>query len=796
MKYLPAVLCVCLFFTRVSAQNIESTIGLYAEKYPQEKTYLHYDKASYGPGETIWFKAYLMSGILPADESKTFYVDWTDDKGKLLEHGVYPVIQASANGHFEIPAGFKGDYIHVKAYTKWMLNFDTAFIYQKDLRVLQPKAASANALKPAIVPTLQFFPEGGDAVAELSNKIAFKANDQWGRPVKIRGIITDSKGNVIDSLRPRHDGMGFFYILPQNGETYTAKWKDEKGKDYSTPLPVAKKEGTTLQIAIAGDKRTVIINTNSQALKAQPAIHVLGTMNQNQAFKVSRDISAGNVKLVIPTTELPTGILTITVFDNQWKPLAERVTFVNNNEAVFTPAINVDHWGLSQRARNKVDIMLPDTMFTNLSVSVTDIGIDTDSSDNIISHLLLASEIKGQVYKPAYYFSATGDTISQHLDLVMLTHGWRRFKWEEVAAGKMPAITYARDTSYLSIGGRVYGVNPSLFRDAGEIILMIKPMEGQTQGQSMLLPVGTDGTFGDPNVLLFDSVRIYYQLSQKKGFRDASVKFMENLLPPLRYSQPANGLYSSQWDTAGSARHRLLADEANKLLASYEGKLMDNVTVKSKTKSKLEVMDEKYASAFFKGDGIQFDLTEDPTALGALTVFNYLQGRVAGLQITSGGPGGTTSLSWRGGSPQLYLDEMATDADQIQSVPVSDIAYVKVFRPPFMGGFNGGNGAIAIYTRRGGDIKSTPGTGLANEKVFGYSLVKQFYSPNYDSYKKENEARDLRTTLYWNPQLRGGGKDRKVSITFHNNDISESFRVVVEGMTGDGRLAHVEYIME
>jgi len=797
MKYFLAAITICLFITSTSAQNVESTIALYADKYPQEKTYLHYDKSSYGAGQTVWFKAYLMSGIMPADESKTFYVDWTDDKGKLLEHGVYPVIQASASGQFDIPANYKGDYIHVKAYTKWMLNFDTAFIYQKDIRVLQPKApAAANAPKPAVIPTLQFFPEGGDAVAELSNKIAFKANDQWGRPVKIKGVVVDSKGQVIDSLRPRHDGMGFFYILPQSNETYTAKWKDEKGKDYTTPLPVAKKEGITLQVASAGDKRTVVINSNLAALKTQPTIHVLGTMNQNQAFKVTRDISAGNTRLVIPTADLPTGILTITVFDDQWKPLAERITFVNNNEAIFKPTVNVDHWGLSQRARNKVDIMLPDTMFTNLSISVTDIGIDSDSSDNIISHLLLASEIKGQVYKPAYYFSATSDTINQHLDLVMLTHGWRRFKWDEVVAGKTPSLIYQRDTSYLSIGGRVYGVNQALFRDAGEIILMIKPMEGQKEGQSLLLPIGTDGTFGDPNVLLFDSVRIYYQLSQKKGLRDASVKFMENLLPPLRNNQAANGLYSQQWDTSGMARNRLLADEAAKLLANAEGKMLDNVVIKSKTKTKVEQMDEKYTSAFFKGDGMQFDITEDPAALGAMTIFNYLQGRVAGLQISTGGPGGNTSLQWRGGSPQLYLDEMPTEPDQIQSVPVADIAYVKVFRPPFMGGFNGANGAIAVYTRRGGDIKSTPGSGLANEKVVGYSLIKQFYSPNYDSYKKENESRDLRTTLYWNPQLRAGGKDRKVSVTFHNNDVSEAFRVVIEGMTGDGRLAHVEYVME
>lgn len=88
----------------------------------------------------------------------------------------------------------------------------------------------------------------------------------------------------------------------------------------------------------------------------------------------------------------------------------------------------------------------------------------------------------------------------------------------------------------------------------------------------------------------------------------------------------------------------------------------------------------------------------------------------------------------------------------VSGIPVSDVAYVKVFRPPFMGGYNGGNGAIAIYTRRGDDIKSEPGKGLSNSTVSAYSLIRQFYSPNYDSFKPENDRKDVRTTLYWNPQ--------------------------------------------
>jgi hypothetical protein len=158
--------------------------------------------------------------------------------------------------------------------------------------------------------------------------------------------------------------------------------------------------------------------------------------------------------------------------------------------------------------------------------------------------------------------------------------------------------------------------------------------------------------------------------------------------------------------------------------------------------------------------------------------------------------GGTPSLQWRGGEPQIYLDEVPATPDFISSVSVNDVAYIKVFRPPFMGGFNGANGAIAIYTRRGNDVKSEPGKGLANNKVFGYTRIREFYSPNYGSFKPANEDRDVRTTLYWNPSVILTPQKRQAVLTFYNNDVSKAFRVTIEGMTRDGRVAHIEQIME
>lgn len=789
------VACIVLsLFYKANAQNIDSTIEKYANDYGSERTYLHYDKPTYAPGETIWYKGYLMQGIYPAMDSKTLYADWTDDKGNLLLHSLSPIVDGTTIGQFDIPQSYTGKFIHIKAYTKWMLNFDSAFLYNNDIRILT-KSNIAQSSKITVIPSIQFFPEGGDIIANVINKIAFKVNDQFGRPVNIKGNILDKTGGVVDSLHIIHDGMGYFFLTPKEGETFSAKWKDEKGKQYSSDLPPVKNSGVALQVVQSDKKQIFTITASPEQATALGKVHVIGTMYQHEIFKVTKNIGTGEAKGVIPTQNLPSGILTITVFNDQWVPLAERITFINNQEYVFYPEMEVQHWGLNKRARNEVQITVPDSLAANFSVAVTDIDIDADSSDHIISHLLLTGELKGKVYNPSWYFSNSSDSLSNQLDLVMLTHGWRRFNWGDVTKGKFPKISYAKDTSYLTLSGKLYGASPAQLRDADNIILLIN---NATQGKQMLvLPVLPNGTFNDPTYLLFDTANIYYQLSKAKGLGDVSVKFMEGRLPPLQNNIAATGNYYSKFfDTAGNARHLQLANELADILNKYKGKVLETVKINLKTKTPVEILEDKYPSGLFKGgDGYQFDLLNDPRARGSLDIFNYLQGQVAGLQISTGG--NTPSLQWRGSSPQLFLDEIPADASMVSSIPISDIAYIKVLRPPFIGGAGGGaGGAIAIYTRRGDDAKTVGGKGLSSNTVTGYTGIREFYSPNYGTFNADDEKQDLRTTLYWNPHVITTPLKNKVTLTFYNNDITRAFRVVIEGMTKDGRLAHLEQIME
>jgi hypothetical protein len=160
--------------------------------------------------------------------------------------------------------------------------------------------------------------------------------------------------------------------------------------------------------------------------------------------------------------------------------------------------------------------------------------------------------------------------------------------------------------------------------------------------------------------------------------------------------------------------------------------------------------------------------------------------------------GANPSLTWRGGTPSLFLNEMQTDAQQLSNIPMSDIAYVKVLRPPFMGApGGGGSGAIAVYTRRGDERQPDNSfKGLNRITIPGYSASKEFYIPDYSQRDPMHELDDLRTTVYWAPFIFLDKEKRKVTINFYNNDISKQLRVIIEGVNEFGQLTRVEEMIQ
>lgn len=794
-------LCLIPFFlllvTSLFAQKIDSVLNIYSNQFQQEKVHIHFDKTVYNKGETIWYKAYILAGSELTDYSRNFYVDWFDASGKLLKHSMVPIFESSAKGQFDIPANYSGHSLHIRAYTQWMLNFDSAFLFNKDILVSQPKSLKETVITP--ITTLQFFPEGGDLLADLDSKVAFKAVDQFGKPVKLSGALKDSKGVLIDSFITEHDGMGSILFHPAVNEIYTASWIDEFGFSNSTSLPSVKSNGANIQVQQLLSKAIVLTQRTKIVDEGLNVLYLIASMNQHLLFKAKVNLTNSNVSIAeIPTEKLPTGVMQITLFNANWLPIAERVVFINNHSHQFNPNITTPVKDLGKRGKNVIEINVPDTIISNLSLAVTDAGLSADNENTIISQLLLCGEIKGYVHDPAYYFSSDADSVLQHLDLVMLTHGWRRYKWDEIVKGKLPDIRFQRDRDYIRISGKIFGGTNIGIAPDQKILLMLVAKDSSKQ--TLILPVKEDGSFVQGGVVFFDTLQVFYQyLGNKKLANRTELVFQNGLLTKERNLIDKSMATPYLWqgsDSVQLAKSRMFADEKTRLEKLAKSTTLADVTVRTRLKKAVDILDEKYASGMFSGanDGYQFDILSDPRAQSSIDIFHYLQGMIPGLQINFNE--GTPTLSWRGGQPELFLDEMRTYSDVLNSMPMSDIAYIKVFRPPFFGAMGGGaGGAVAIYTRKGNDMKSSPGHGLSFKLLEGYSAYKQFYSPDYSS-PVSDFLPDLRTTLYWNPYILTDATNHKLKFEYYNNDISKKLRVVLEGMNADGKLARVEKLIE
>jgi hypothetical protein len=780
-----------------SAQIIDSMMKVYADKFPQEKLYLQFDKKAYNPGERIWYKAYLFTGFDPSPYSKNFYAELYDAAGNLILRNTAPLVGSTATGNFDLPASFEGTRIHIRAYTTWMLNFDTSFVYSKDLRIIGA-AKDSSLLAVAAPASLYFFPEGGDMVAGVENNIAFKAEDVYGQPHKVSGILYDQSGKAILNFKTEHNGMGKILLVPDKTDAFYALWKDEKGVEHRTDLPPVKSSGVALRVMNLNRKLVFSVARPAESLANQQVI-VMAHMNQQVVYKAMVNLkdatmSGGN----IPTAELPTGVLQLTVFDLNEVPLAERVCFINNHNYAFEGKLSVHAKSLLKRGRNELEVDIPDAVQSNLCIAITDAEVDGNRiwDDNIISSLLLTGDLHGYVKDPYYYFQNNSDSLVQQLDLVMLTHGWRRFKWEDLAKGKMPVIKFPIE-NYLSLNAEVLGVANSRIAKDESLNVIFQNKDSATNMLSV--PYVSNGKFHVSGLIFFDTAKAYYQFNVNHNLsNESAVIFRNGLYAGSKKLRPFN-MTLAPWSPDDSSlirKSRLVYAETSRMQEQRKVQSLGAVTVRARGKSDKQKLDEEYSSGLFSGGNATiFDLMNDASAYASMDIFTYLQSRVAGLQIINTGP--TPSLSWRGSTPGLYMNEMPVDANSLKNIPITDLAMVKVFSPGSAAGMdNAGGGVIAVYTKKGQDKKPDPSIkGLDMTRVLGYSVIREFYSPDY-LINPEPESEDVRTTLYWNPNLTVDKGKTSFTIPFYNSDVTHEFRIILEGLNEDGKLIHLEQIVE
>jgi len=784
-KVLLFFLAGCFLVYKVEAQSTDQTLKLYANQYEQERVHIHFDKDAYLPGETIWMKAYLMMGSKPSTLSKNIYFDWTDVNGNLIFHGVAPVIESMATGSFIIPSDLPGGVIHVKAYTQWMLNFDNSFLYNKNIAVLSTWNAGQHQPKP--VANIQFFAEGGDLIYGIPSVVAFETTDQHGHPVSSRGVIKKSNGQVVDSFTTVHEGMGSFSFSPAVNEKYTAFWKDEYGESHTTELPRAKSSGAVIRVRPPQNNMIRFqVERPIDGSDNFKSITLIATSHQQVLYKTVVDLSAKTIaEETISNISLPDGMIQLTAFDAHMIPFAERLVFVNNHQCEFTTQLKKEIVNLNKRGRNEISIEIPDSLNTDFSVSVTDAGLGYDTTHNIITDFLLSSDLKGYISNPAYYFSGNSDSINFYLDLLMRTHGWRRFKWEDILAGKLPLIQYPADSGYMELKGQVAS-NHAPFDASDSIALLVITKDHKKH--IVNLPLGSNGSFGQKGIFFYDSVQIVYRLNHASKINaNPEVSLHTNLLP-AGHDQVSATDPNFEWIKVPDV---VLAKESNGLITEINS----------------------YSRLSAAMNYVFTPVRNEQEKTNLETVAHYLQNNFPDLKFPyavkdANTPGGNTdnryvSYSMTNSSAQsvspvqrsnvnLLLDGVLVNLDDLKLVTMKEVLFLK-----FLPKTNAKDlPTLAISSRQSIDQNNIINNKTGFALVTGYTAVKEFYSPQYADNAEDNEMTDFRSTLYWNPHVVADKNHKKVRLVFFNNDISNKFRVVIEGMNKAGKLTRIEEIIK
>lgn len=276
------------------------------------------------------------------------------------------------------------------------------------------------------------FPEGGNMIAGIPCKIAFKAVDAAGNPLEVSGILFENNTPLLE-FESIHAGMGSFNFTPGAGNKYHIRLTIP-ATDSTFLFPEVYPQGITIHLAERDEEYLVFIVSQNPVL-AERTVYVRGQM-RGQVYCMAAGKLNEELKIKIPLKEfLQQGIAEFTLFDENLLPVAERLVFINQDRKLY---IKTDLGKEKYGTREKVTLTIKTTdendqpVTANLGLSVFDkLYQNRQDPKNVVTYCYLSSQLKGKIYDPAYYFDKKNDGREEALDLLLLTHGWRRYTWNE-----------------------------------------------------------------------------------------------------------------------------------------------------------------------------------------------------------------------------------------------------------------------------------------------------------------------------------------------------------------------------
>ena len=440
------------FFSLTTSAQSPEIVSLYEKfkaaatfdhEFPREKVYLHLDNNAYLEGDSIWYKAYVVraSSLKPTDISKVLYVELLDAAGVLLKRQLHKIdAHGGTSGCFVLENQNKSGYYEIRAFTRAMLNWgdESCFsrvipVFENETNSLSINTPDADWKMPATAQRtfkfegeqqrqLTFYPEGGNLISGLQQRVAFLLTDGNGMPVTDTISVFNAQGECILQTMPFYEGRGAF-VLPA-GVTDTYAEVGEK----RFPLPNAENQGYVLSCNLAGD----YLDISVERAPNQP-IETIGLAvfcrEQPCYFDTLRVDEADAFSL--PASVFRPGVNRIELFDSKGRSCASRLVFCPINHLMPQVKVlqNAQFYESYAPVSMKINVVdaAGNPCMSQMSVAVRDAAQELVETprNSIEVEMLLGSEVRGYIHNPQFYFASSNRLAGVALDHLLMVQGWR-----------------------------------------------------------------------------------------------------------------------------------------------------------------------------------------------------------------------------------------------------------------------------------------------------------------------------------------------------------------------------------
>lgn len=751
----------------------------YRKSALQEKLFLHTDQAFYLTGETMWFKAYYVDGTLhqPLDVSKVGYVELLDKEQRPVLQTKIELGLGGGSGSLFLPASLNAGTYLMRGYTNWMKNVGADFFFEKTLTIVNPfKPLNLPLLKTTPNYDVAFFPEGGQLVQGLLGRVAFNVADASGRGVAVRGWLLNAQNDTLTRFGSHKFGIGTFDMTPAEGATYRVVLRDTTGQTVTRLLPAIQTRGYTMRVADAPDnKLSITVATNANAATTVYLFaHTRNDIKVAEMQPVSLNQAAGSATFLLDKTKLGEGISHLTIFDSERKPVCERLYFKRPTQTLSI-AIKPDQPQYAPRQTVKLAVSVTTagqsakTNSVPLSMAVYRVdSLGDRESGNILSYLWLTSDLRGRIESPDYYLQAENDEVTQATDNLMMTHGWRRFRWNEVmnpgGGEAKPTQSFIPEHNGLIVEGMV--ADPATGTPVKNVVTYLS-----APGKPIRLYTSLSNAAG----------QVRFELSDFYGPRNLVLQTNpEDSLYKLTITNP----FSEVPSKTIIPQFSLAESQANQLLDRSVAMQVQSIYGADRVRYRYPDVD---SSAFY-GKPTETYLLDAYTRFPRMeeVLREYVpgvlprkrQGRFR-LFVPN------TPYSTLFDTPSLVLVDGVPvfDMDRVIDFSPLKIKQLDVITNQYFVGQTAFSGIISFMTYKGDLAGYALDSRLLNLDYQGLQLQREFYTPRHTG--SPTRLPDARTLLYWNPDLKTDAQ-AKVLVEFPTSDQTGTFVVEINGLAPDG----------